>query len=193
VRNVSFGRTGLRSFASNDASKFVRLGLAVLAGFVLLADSAQAAGADVPTTVSIAAGGGRPQIARARALSLSNHDGSSTKVANLADVAHDASSVSKALPCASTSIASVRAPSGPAAYQHGTLRLKNGASVWIEGSSTDAGVIQAVHMEPGDAVAACYGPAHRYADAGEARAITVLDLVTSGSYGNVVGSWPGAK
>jgi hypothetical protein len=99
----------------------------------------------------------------------------------------------KTPPCASTSIASVRAPTGPAAYQHGTLRLKNRASVWIEGSSTDSGVIQAVHMEPGDAVAACYGPAHRYADAGDARAITVLDLVTSGSYGNVVGSWPGAK
>jgi D-alanyl-D-alanine carboxypeptidase len=115
------------------------------------------------------------------------------KIVTPANVPYDAPSVSKTLPCALTRVASVRAPSGPAAYQHGTLRLKNGASVWIEGSATDPGVIEAVHMKPGDAVAACYGPANRYADAGDARAITVLDLVTSGSYGNVVGSWPGAK
>ncbi len=113
--------------------------------------------------------------------------------ATRANVPYDAPPLSTALPCARTTIASVRAPNGPAAYQHGTLRLTNGASVWIEGSSNDPAVTQAIRMKRGDAVAACYGPARRYADAGDARAMTVLDLVTSGSYGNAVGSWPGAK
>ena len=114
------------------------------------------------------------------------------KIVTPEHVPYDAGPVTKSAPCARTTIASVRAPSGPAAYQHGTLRLKNGASVWIEGALTDPSVVQALHMAPGDPVAACYGPARNYADAGDARAITVLDLKTSGSYGNPVGSWPGA-
>jgi D-alanyl-D-alanine carboxypeptidase len=115
------------------------------------------------------------------------------KIVTPGNIPYPAQPVTQTVPCARTSIASVRSPSGPAAYQHGTLLLENGASLWIEGSSSDPGVIQAMHMSPGDPVAACYGPSHTYADAGDSRAITVLDLKTSGSYGNVVGNWPGAK
>ncbi len=114
------------------------------------------------------------------------------KIVTPEHVPYDTAPLAQSAPCARTTIANVRAPSGPAAYEHGTLRLANGASVWIEGAATDPNVVQAVHMSPGDPVAACYGPARKYADAGDARAITVLDLKTSGTYGNVVGSWPGA-
>ncbi len=93
-------------------------------------------------------------------------------------------------PCARTTIAAIRPPAGPAAYQSGLMTLANGATLRIEGRASDPGVRQALAMKPGDAVAACYGRAVEYADAGPSRAVTVLDLHTNGSYGNLVGTWP---
>jgi hypothetical protein len=91
------------------------------------------------------------------------------------------------VPCARTSVASVKNPTGPAQYQSGSLVLANGASMRLQG--TRAQLSMAKEMAVGDSVAACYGPLRNYADAGPSRTITVLDLVNGAYYATLVGSW----
>ncbi len=117
------------------------------------------------------------------------------KIVTPAHVPYEAvtAAAAAAIPCARTTIASVRPPAGPAAYQSGMLALANGATVRIEGAATDPHVRQALAMKPGDTVAACYGRSVEYADAGTSRALSILDLHTNGTYGGLVGTWPSAK
>jgi hypothetical protein len=91
------------------------------------------------------------------------------------------------VPCARTSIAAVKQPSGPAQYQSGKLTLANGASLRLQG--TRAEIAMAKELTVGDSVAACYGPLRNYADAGPSRTITVLDLVDGAYYATLIGTW----
>lgn len=91
------------------------------------------------------------------------------------------------VPCDRTTIAARRMPSGPAQYQSGVLRLTNGASMRLQGSSDELNVARQINI--GDPVAACYGPLRTYADAGPARSVTVLDLRTGAFYGTLIGTW----
>jgi hypothetical protein len=91
------------------------------------------------------------------------------------------------LPCARTTIASLKQPVGPAQYQSGSLRLRNGASLRFQGTPEE--LAMAKDLAVGDAVAACYGPLRTYADAGPSRTVTVLDLVNGGYYASLIGTW----
>lgn len=98
-----------------------------------------------------------------------------------------AAPVGGALPCSKTTIAARKAPTGPAQYESGSLRLTNGASMRLQGTKAQLNV--AAGMAVGDPVAACYGPLRNWADAGPARTITVLDLANGAYYASLVGSW----
>jgi hypothetical protein len=91
------------------------------------------------------------------------------------------------LPCARTTVATVKLPAGPAQYQSGSLVLANGASLRLQGSRAE--IAMAKELGIGDPVAACYGPLRIYADAGPSRSITVLDLVNGAYYAALVGTW----
>ncbi len=91
------------------------------------------------------------------------------------------------VPCALTTLAQRKLPSGPAQYQSGTLVLKNGASLRLQGTSAE--LYHVAGMRVGDPIATCYGPLKTYADAGPARTITVLDLKSGNYYGTLVGNW----
>lgn len=100
----------------------------------------------------------------------------------------DAAPVARgALPCLRTTVATRKAPVGPAQFQSGRLTLANGATLRLQG--TPAELRLAADLAVGDPVAACYGPLKTYADAGPARTITVLDLANGSYYGSLVGDW----
>ncbi len=90
------------------------------------------------------------------------------------------------VPCVRTTIVAKRTPIGPAEYQSGQLRLANGATLRLQGSSAELYRVEQMHV--GDRVAACFGPRRVYADAGPARTITLLDLMTGAYYGTNVGN-----
>jgi hypothetical protein len=91
------------------------------------------------------------------------------------------------LPCAATTITALKAPTGPAQYESGTLTLANGASLRLQGTAAEMSVAQT--MAIADPVAACYGPLKTWADAGPARTITVLDLKNGAHYATFIGTW----
>ncbi len=69
------------------------------------------------------------------------------------------------------------------------MMLANGAVLELSGPLKSPEMYQVTQMRVGDRVAACYGPLTTYADAGPARAITVLDLRNGQYYGTPVGTW----
>lgn len=91
-------------------------------------------------------------------------------------------------PCARTTIAERKMPTGPAQYQSGILALRNGASMRLQGGAGE--MYQAKQFKVGDPVAACYGPLREYADAGPSVSMTVLDLRNGLYYGTLIGNWP---
>jgi hypothetical protein len=97
------------------------------------------------------------------------------------------SALHSAVPCAKTTVAGRRLPTGPAQYESGLLTLANGASLRLQGTPGELNAARS--MAVGDPVAACYGPLKTYADAGPSRTITVLDLANGAYYATLVGNW----
>lgn len=92
-------------------------------------------------------------------------------------------------PCTTTVISKIVMPSGPARYQAGRMTLGNGAILELAAARSDPAMYAVSQMRVGDRVAACYGHPQTYADAGQVRTITILDLRNGQYFGTLVGTW----